>query len=233
MYEILKIGSRWLLQNAERGRDLFCELRIVKHVSNLLVTGTLKACPTISRCGLLTFRMTQSIGDFKMKTLLLLRHGKSSWENCELPDHDRPLKKRGREAAKRMGRLLCELSLWPEQILTSTALRARDTASLAAESLAVTDAKFNGEILAVPTLYHAEPPTFVAVVSRVSNLFGRVLVVGHNPGLEEWLARLTHSDAVFPTGAMCHIELPIDSWLDLALDTRGELRGLWRPKELK
>ncbi len=233
MYEILKIGSRWLLQNAERGRVIFCERRFVEHVSNVLITGTLETCPTISQHSLLPIRMTLSNRELRMKTLLLLRHGKSSWKNCELPDHDRPLKKRGREAAKRMGRLLFELSLMPDQILTSTALRARDTASLAAESLTTTDAKFSGEILAVPTLYHAEPPTFVAIVSRVSNLFDRVLVVGHNPGLEDWLARLTHSDAIFPTGAMCHIELPIDSWLDLSLDMRGELRGLWRPKELK
>lgn len=162
-----------------------------------------------------------------MKTLLLLRHGKSSWTDTSLADHDRPLKKRGREAAKRMGQLIRELDLVPDHILTSSAARATVTAQLAAAA-----AKFDGDIEVVPVLYHADPSAFVAITSRVPSRFERVLIVGHNPGLEDWLDRLTGHVEAFPTAAFARIELPIDSWLDLSIDTRGALQGLWRPKEI-
>ena len=162
-----------------------------------------------------------------MKTLLLLRHGKSSWTDTSLADHDRPLKKRGRDAAKRMGQLIRELDLVPDYILTSSAVRATATAQLAAA-----EAKFDGEIEVVPVLYHADPSAFAAIVSRVPNQFERVLIVGHNPGMEDWLDRLTGYVEAFPTAALARIELPVDSWLDLSTDTRGALQGLWRPKEI-
>ena len=162
-----------------------------------------------------------------MKTLLLLRHGKSSWKESALADHDRPLKKRGQRAAEQIGRLLEEQGLTPDHILTSTAIRARDTASLVAETL-----KFRGTIDEVSALYQAEPQTFVAVVSHVPKQSDAVLVVGHNPGLEDWLSRLTGYQEPFPTAALAHIVLPIENWLDLTPDTRGELRKVWSPKEL-
>lgn len=162
-----------------------------------------------------------------MKTLLLLRHGKSSWSDTSLADHDRPLKKRGHEAAKRMGRLIRELKRVPDHILTSSAERAIATAKLAAK-----EAKFDREIEIVPALYHADPSAFVAIVSRAPNRFDRVLVVGHNPGMEDWLDRLVGRAEVFPTAALAQVELPVESWLDLSLNTRGTLHGLWRPKEI-
>lgn len=162
-----------------------------------------------------------------MKTLLLLRHGKSSWSDETLADHDRPLKKRGRESAKRMGQLLRERQLVPDHVLTSSAARA-----IATTQLAIKAAKYDGGVEEVPMLYHADPSVFVAVVSHVPNRFDRVLVVGHNPGLEDWLDRLIARVEVLPTASLAQIELPIDSWLDLSLSTRGTLKGLWRPKEI-
>ena len=162
-----------------------------------------------------------------MKTLLLLRHGKSSWSDTSLADHERPLKKRGREAAKRMGQRIRELDLVPDHILTSSAVRAVATAQLV-----VAEAAFDGEVEVVPVLYHADPSAFVAIASRVPNSFERVLIVGHNPGLEDWLERLIGHVETFPTAALAQVELPVDSWLDLSLSTRGTLKGLWRPKEI-
>ena len=122
---------------------------------------------------------------------------------------------------------MLERNLVPDHILTSTATRAIETASLAAKA-----AQFPGEIESVPALYRAEPPTFVAIVSRVPERFERVLVVGHNPGLADWLSRLTgHADEL-PTAALAHLELPISRWRDLSANTRGELKGLWLPREL-
>lgn len=162
-----------------------------------------------------------------MKTLLLLRHGKSSWKDSTLADHDRPLKKRGREAADRMGRLLRDEKLVPQHVLTSSAVRAVETTQIAVKA-----AKYAGNVETVAALYHAEPRAFVAVVSHVPDRFGNVLLVGHNPGLEEWLARLTGCDEELSTAALADIELPIDSWQDLTVDTRGTLRKLWQPKLL-
>ncbi len=162
-----------------------------------------------------------------MKTLLLLRHGKSSWQDAALADHDRPLKKRGRNAAAQMGRLLVDQGLVPDHVLTSTAVRARDTAALVAEAM-----EFGGTIEEDSDLYHAEPQTFVAIVSQIPHRIDAVLVVGHNPGLEDWLSRLTGSQDEFPTAALAHVVIPIDDWNELTLETRGELRKVWRPKEL-
>ena len=160
-----------------------------------------------------------------MKTLLLLRHGKSSWKDSDLADHERPLKKRGRRAAKDMGRLLRDQNFVPDHILTSTACRATETAMLAAKA-----ANFSGDIESWPTLYHADPQTFVAVVSHLPDRFERVLLVGHNPGLADWLSRLTSQTEAFPTAALAHVELPISSWLELSLNTSGTLKKLWRPR---
>ena len=158
-----------------------------------------------------------------MKTLLLLRHAKSSWKHADLADHDRPLKRRGRQAAKRMGQLLRELDLVPQHILTSTATRASDTARLAASGM-----RYNDQIESIAALYHAEPRTFVAIVSHVTERIHRLLLVGHNPGLEDWLARMIGRHENLSTAALARIELPIESWFDLTPDTHATLHGLWR-----
>jgi phosphohistidine phosphatase len=162
-----------------------------------------------------------------MKTLLLMRHGKSSWKDAALADHDRPLKMRGRRAASQVGRLLVNERLAPDLILTSTAVRAQDTAVLMAEA-----ANYRGAIETVTDLYHADHSAFVACVSQAATEFETVLVVGHNPGLEEWLTQLTGARHEFPTAALAHIELSIENWSDLTLTTSGTLRNVWRPREL-
>jgi len=83
-----------------------------------------------------------------MKTILILRHAKSSWKHSELSDHDRPLNKRGEREAPRVGQLLRDEGLLPEVILSSTARRARDTAQIAAEKCG-----YESEIRFIPDLY--------------------------------------------------------------------------------
>ena len=162
-----------------------------------------------------------------MKTLLLLRHGKSSWKQPELPDHDRPLTQRGELAAKRMGQLLRELDLVPDLILTSDAIRAHETAKRVA-----TAARFTGELEVCGDLYHAEPKPLAEVVAGVHDQIARVLVIGHNPGLSDWLTQLTGEHDNFPTAALACIELPLDNWSALSPASRGKLRRIWRPREL-
>lgn len=126
-----------------------------------------------------------------------------------------------------MGRLLRELDLVPDLILTSDAIRAHETAKRVTAA-----AHFAGELQICGELYHAEPKSLAEVVAGVRDQFARVLVIGHNPGLSDWLTQLTGKYDVFPTAALACIELPFDSWHKLSPVSRGKLRGIWRPREL-
>ena len=165
-----------------------------------------------------------------MKTLLLLRHGKSSWQESGLADHERPLNKRGLRDAPRMGKLLKKKSLTPDVILSSTALRARTTAEVVSEK-----SKHRGEVLLDDRLYLASPETIVEILREVSPVDStKVMVVGHNPGLENIVRSLTGKSEFFPTAALAQIELPLKDWSELALaEKAGRLVDLWRPRELE
>lgn len=162
-----------------------------------------------------------------MKTLLLMRHAKSSWKDEQLPDHERPLTKRGKRNAPRMGRLLREAEQVPDLILASSAKRAVDTAESVADQC-----RYKGEIKVCDELYAAPLEAVVQVVQSLDSPYERVLVVGHNPGLEELLEKLTGKAESLPTAAVAQVALPVQAWQELTLDTGGQLVSLWRPKDL-
>lgn len=162
-----------------------------------------------------------------MKTLLVLRHAKSSWNDPALDDHERPLNKRGRRDAPRMGELVREYGLIPDVIISSDAVRARLTAEAVVEA-----ARYAGEILVDHHLYMASPADILSLLRTVREKAETVMIVGHNPGLEKLVEQLTGERQDLPTAALAQIGLPIDQWLDLKLSTRGTLVGLWRPEEL-
>ena len=126
-----------------------------------------------------------------------------------------------------MGRLIRERGLTPDLIISSDAVRARLTAAAVAET-----AQYAGEIRLEPRLYGASVDEILAVLVRGEEC-KTVMIVGHNPGLEEIVALMTGEPHDFPTAALAQIALPIDRWRDLSDSTRGKLLGLWRPKELK
>lgn len=163
----------------------------------------------------------------RMKMLFLLRHAKSSWKDKGLPDHDRPLNKRGRWDAPNMGRLLQKEELVPDMILSSTALRARDTAVIVAKSC-----HYKGQIAHVDSLYLGGPEAYLDALRSLSDDFKSVLVVGHNPDLEELVMMLTEQAEEIPTAALAQIRLPIEDWSTLSGETKGRLVRIWRPKEL-
>lgn len=163
-----------------------------------------------------------------MKTLLVQRHAKSSWKDPGLEDHDRPLNKRGKKDAPRMGRLLREHDLIPDLILSSTAVRAKNTAKEVAET-----SRYPGKIHWDERLYLAAPSDIVRVLKEVEDPSAdQVMIVGHNPGQEELVRVLSGGRDAFPTAALAQIELPIMGWGELELSTKGRLIHLWRPKEL-
>lgn len=163
-----------------------------------------------------------------MKTLLILRHAKSSWKDETLPDHERPLNKRGKQSAPLMGELIRREGLLPDLILCSTAKRARQTADLVAEASA-----YQGEIQHSRELYAAPPQAYLQALSQLEDQYERVMVVGHNPGLEELLQALTGEMQPLPTAALAQVDLPIESWAELKSLRRGRLVEIWRPKELE
>ena len=163
-----------------------------------------------------------------MKTLLILRHAKSSWKDEDLSDHDRPLNKRGKANAPQVGELIQREGLMPDLILSSTANRARQTAELLAES-----AGYEGDIRLLRELYAAPPSAYIDALSKLDDRFDRVLVVGHNPGLEDLLQILTLAVQSMPTAALACISLPLERWSDLTQRTRGKLADIWRPKEIE
>lgn len=162
-----------------------------------------------------------------MKTLLIMRHAKSSWSNMNMSDHERPLNGRGKEDAPRMGQLLKDEDLVPDLIISSTANRALSTA----EAVALA-ADFEGELKSTRRFYHAGPETYIEVLQTVDDAFNCVMVVGHNPGMAEFVDDLTGRPEHFTTANIAHVELPIESWADFTEDTEGTLRNLWRPKEV-
>lgn len=161
------------------------------------------------------------------KTLLVLRHAKSSWDAPARDDHERPLNKRGRRDAPRMGELVREYGLMPDLVICSDAVRARLTAEAMAEA-----AQYAGKIVLDEHLYLATAEDLLSRLRRVPQNAGTVMIVGHNPGLEELVEQLTGERQDLPTAALAQIVLPIDRWRDLTVSTRGTLMGHWCPKEL-
>lgn len=162
-----------------------------------------------------------------MRTLLVMRHAKSSWNEAGLADHDRPLNKRGKHDAPRMGALIRREDRVPEQIFASTARRVRDTVARAAEAM-----HFEGEIHFDPELYAAEPEAYLERVRADAGDLDPVMVVGHNPGLSELVGLLCGRLVHLPTGAVAVLELAIEDWAELDEDSPGRLAALWLPREL-
>lgn len=167
------------------------------------------------------------------RELLVMRHGKSDRGVEVRRDFDRPLAKRGRKDAKRMGAWLRERKLRPDLVVASPAVRARDTADRVAEALGLD----GGAIRREPRLYDATVERILGILGAVPESAMRVLIVGHNPGLEDLVLHLG-GDAVeipgdgkiLPTGAVARFSMPAD-WGRLPAGA-GVLRGITRPKEL-
>ena len=162
-----------------------------------------------------------------MKTVLILRHAKSSWSNPGLADIDRPLNKRGKRDAPRMGVLINEQDIVPDLILCSPAQRARKTAQAVSEY-----SSYEGEIETIPDFYPGDPDSFIDTLMTLPEEYQNVMVVAHNPGREELLYVLTGESARMPTSALAQVELPLEKWRDIDDEVEGKLVNLWRVKEL-
>lgn len=171
-----------------------------------------------------------------MKTIYLLRHAKSSWDDPSLPDFHRPLAARGRKAAPRMGAFMARHGHLPDLVLCSAARRAVETWQAVSEVL---DDKV--EVQVREDIYHASPGDLLDAVRHLSPEVESVLLIGHNPTFEDLALALAGSgeelaleelDRKYPTGAMAILDFPVEDWKDVREGT-GWLRAFVRPKDLK
>ncbi len=170
-----------------------------------------------------------------MKTIFLLRHAKSSWDDDSLPDHDRPLSERGRAAAPRIGAYMRGADYLPDLVLCSTSTRTRRTLDAVLSELGVEPAiEFHEE------LYLAAPSEMLDLVRSVPDTVEAVLLVGHNPGTgmlavalsgDGLPERIYQMRAKFPTTGLAIIELSVDRWKDV-VGGCGTLKEFIRPRDL-
>jgi len=168
-----------------------------------------------------------------MKQLLLLRHAKSSWDDPDLDDFDRPLAQRGLKAAQLIGRELAARDWLPDQVLVSSALRTRDTWRLVAAELPA-----HPRVVFAEALYEASAADILSQIRLVEPSSGYLAVVGHNPGLEDLAKQLAgpgsetkarrRLEEKFPTAALARFVFDGD-WSGLS---SGRLTHCLRPKDL-
>lgn len=147
------------------------------------------------------------------RTLTLMRHAKSSWEDEALPDHERPLNHRGEKAAKTMACRLKESGYVPNLVIVSSATRTQQTA----EALN----KCYNETLPIQSeslLYEADIERVVDVIRAVDKSVAHLMLVGHNPVTEMLADRLANRSYGMPTAAYIRFDIPVP-WHDFTLDT--------------
>ena len=144
-----------------------------------------------------------------MKTLVLVRHAKSSWDEPGLDDHERPLNERGLRNAPLMGHRLAERGTVPDVIRSSTAVRARSTAQLMARAMGL----MHEHVELDERLYGASPETILDIASEVDDGIGTVMIVAHDPGLSDLAFSLSDSTIEhMPTCAVAEFRFDVETW---------------------
>ncbi len=162
-----------------------------------------------------------------MKTVLFFRHGKSDWDADYDYDHNRPLAKRGRKAARAMGKWLAVRGPLPDAIVCSTAKRARQTLKRARKA-----GGWEAPIRHTMDLYEAYPADLLATIRQEPDDTAVLMLIGHEPTWSETIERLAGVDIYhFPTAAMARIDLPLTTWRKASFGT-GSLIWLQKPREL-
>ena len=161
-----------------------------------------------------------------MKTLYLVRHAKSSWDNANQSDHERPLNQRGERDAPRMGKRLRKRGDQPEVIISSSAVRALTTASILATALDYPTSDISIE----ERLYGAEPEDVLSIIGNLDDGIHCAMLVGHNPTFTALINALGRCDLDnVPTCGMAVLTFPIDSWKNMTT-TQGTLVDFDFPK---
>ena len=160
------------------------------------------------------------------RTLYLLRHAKSSWKDASMRDFDRPLKGRGRDAAKQIGKRLADEKPRAEVVVCSPAVRTRETADIVLKH-----AHLKVDLIFNERIYEASLRDLLHVVSEIPDDKQTAMMIGHNPGFEELVAFLSGEHRRMPTCGLAKIRLDDESWKDVRAG-EGTLEWFIAPKEL-
>ncbi|MDN5868725.1 MAG: histidine phosphatase family protein [Candidatus Nitrosocosmicus sp.] len=162
------------------------------------------------------------------KILLILRHAKSSWKNKKLDDHGRPLNKRGRSEAIKMGKYLNKMSILPNLIITSSALRAIETTKYVCKH-----ARYENLVEVNSSLYGSNMDNYISVISTAFKTEEKLLIVGHNPVLEELVSFIANKIITLPTCTLVQINLIFENRDSISLYDifRSEIVNVWQPKD--
>jgi phosphohistidine phosphatase len=163
-----------------------------------------------------------------MRTLYLIRHAKSSWDNPALRDFQRPLNERGLQDAPRMARILRERGVQPDLIVTSPARRALTTAQFFAAEFGLAEADFQQN----EDIYEAQPLQILRVISGLPDAANTVLLFGHNPTFTDVANRFTEDFIPnVPTCGIVRIESSAQSWNEL-YEGNAKVTACFFPKEV-
>jgi len=170
---------------------------------------------------------TEELAETGMKLLFLMRHAKSSWADENLPDHQRPLNRRGRHAAPLMGQWFIDTFPAPDLLIASTAARTRETAArFSADWFDASQIVFDRR------LYHAPAEDLIDFIREIDDSVNSLLLIGHNPGLRILISQLARQMLDVPTAALGAFELGIDRWAGCSLSTPARLIIYQEPREL-
>ena len=147
-----------------------------------------------------------------MKTLVLVRHAKSSWNNPGLPDHERPLNKRGLRDAPMMGIRLAEWGPPVDRVISSSAVRARITAELITQEMGLPW----DEIVADEELYHATVEDMLDIIQDQEDYLDGLMLFGHNPGMTYLINQLSDLDlGNLPTCGIVVLQFAVEHWMEI------------------
>ena len=160
-----------------------------------------------------------------MKTIYLIRHAKSSWEDLNLDDHERPLNERGKKDAGRMARYLEGIGIQPEICLCSTSKRTKETYSY-----------FTPIFMGLPLsllrkLYHASVDNIVHEIKSIDNNYDKSFLFGHNNGISEFVSIIQNKQVSLSTCSFTEILFDVDDWKEIDL-LNARINAAKAPKDL-
>tara|TARA_X000000368_G_scaffold47269_1_gene33825 strand:- start:11 stop:511 length:501 start_codon:yes stop_codon:yes gene_type:complete len=164
-----------------------------------------------------------------MKSVILFRHGKSDWGANYDHDHERPLSKRGIRDAKKMGKFLSKKTEVPDLVISSTALRTRNTIELAAK-----DGGWLTKVKYEKSIYGASLDKLINILKRQDNKYQSICLVGHEPIFSSFIEKVKSQSIIkFPTAAIGKVSFDTKKWNEINLTSdKCELKWFFKPKEI-
>ena len=161
-----------------------------------------------------------------MRSIIIFRHGKSDWDAIYDRDHDRPLSKRGIKASKKMGQYLNKIQQIPEIVISSSAIRAKNTAKLALEH-----GSWSSELAIESKIYGGTSETLLSIIHSTEDKYRSICLLGHEPTCSSFISLSTYHSQRFTTASMAKINFKTKSWSEIKFGD-GILEWIKSPKEI-